>query len=138
MAKFIVNKDGSRMLVSDDVPEDIEETGFGSLTKATTEAIPVVEPVNVLVYFSNEYPTIPIQTSLFVVCDIKLKLVGTMLLNDYVWLLENRFEEISYLEIRTAERAYKVASGPIAIKRILGKDLNATTANVHLSLKKYI
>ena len=134
MAKFIVNKDGSRMLVSDDVPEDIEETGFSSPTKATT----VVEPVNVLVRFSNEYPTIPIQTSLFVVCDIKLKLVGTMLLNDYVWLLENRFEEISYLEIRTTERAYKVASGPIAIKRILGKDLNATTANVHLSLKKYI
>ena len=52
MAKFIVNKDGSRMLVSDDVPEDIEETGFSSSTKATTEAIPVVEPVNVLVYFT--------------------------------------------------------------------------------------
>ena len=126
------------MLVSDDVPEDIEETGVRSLAKASTEAVTVIEPATVLVCFRNEYPVIPVQASLFVVNDIKLKLVGVMLLNDYAWLLENMFEEISYLEVRTAARAYKVASGPITITRILGKDLNAITANVHLSLKKYI
>lgn len=141
MAKYIENKDGSRMLVSDDIPDDINvdekawDNALMSIYQPTTKA----EPVSILVCLRNEEcPVIPVQASLFVVNDTKLKLAGTMLLNDYAWLLEHSVEEVSFLEIRTVDKAYKVATGPFGITRILGKDLNATTANVHLSLKKYI
>lgn len=138
MAKFIETKDGSRMLVSDDAPDDISVGGegvenlmFAPLTKA--------DPTSILVCFENEeYPIVPIQADTFLVNDAKLKLVGTMLLNDYAWLLEHCFESVSHLEIRTNERVYKVAAGPMLLTRFLGKDINATTVNVHLSLKRYI
>lgn len=140
MAKFIENKDGSRMLVSDDAPDELHEIeNISQWNKPNINTLTAVDPVSILVCFRNEdFPVIPVQADLFVVNDIKLKLEGTMLTSDYAWLLEHSVEEISFLEIRTVDRAYKVASGPLGITRFSGKDLNAVTATVHLSLKKYI
>ena len=145
MAKFIETKDGSRMLVSDDAPDDIN-VGGGDVENLVGAPLAKADPISILVCFANEkYPIIPIQTDTFVVNvdtfvvnSNKFKLVGTMLLNDYAWLLEHCVESISHLEIRTNERAYKVAAGPMLLTRFLGKDINATTVNVHLSLKRYI
>ena len=130
------------MLVSDDIPDDIaneQEDLWDNALAGIDQPATKVDPISILVCFRNEtYPLIPVQADLFVVNDIKLKLVGTMLISDYAWLLEHSAEEISFLEIRTVDRTYKVATGPLGITRFLGKDLNAVTANVHLSLKKYI
>jgi len=126
------------MLVSDDTPDELQEVE-SQWNKPNINTLTAVDPVSILVCFRNEdYPVIPVQADLFVVNDIKLKLAGTMLTSDYAWLLEHSAEEVSFLEIRTVDRAYKVASGPLGITRFSGKDLNAVTATVHLSLKKYI
>jgi len=144
MAKFIEGKDGSRMLVSDDAPDDIDVGGNDIVwnNKDRTDGgllLTKAVPASILLCFAREeFPVVPVQADKFVVDDAKLKLVGTMLLVDYAWLLENLVETISHLEVRTTDRVYKIAAGPMMVSRSVGKDINATTVNVHLSFKRYI
>lgn len=144
MAKFIEGKDGSRMLVSDDAPDDIDVGGNDIVwnNKDHTDGgllLTKADPASILLCFAREeFPVVPVQADKFVVDDVKLKLVGTMLLVDYAWLLENLAETISHLEVRTTDRVYKIAAGPMMVLRFVGKDINATTVNVHLSFKRYI
>lgn len=142
MAKFIEGRDGSRMLVSDDAPDDID-TGDTSWIKPMDSIPPPltkIDPASILLCFTDEnLPIVPIQADKFVVDDMKCKLVGTMLLVDYAWLLgKHTITQVDHLEIRIEERIYKIAEGPLMITRFVGKDINATTVNVHLSFKRYI
>jgi hypothetical protein len=143
MAKFIEGKDGSRMLVSDDVPEDIEFGGneIMSNKEITSKMMELIkaDPASILLCFAKEdLPVVPVQADKFIVDEPKIKLAGTMLLVDYAWLLENLIESISHLEIRTENRIYKIANGPMLVTRFVGKDINATTVNVNVSFKRYI
>lgn len=142
MAKFIEGRDGSRMLVSDDAPDDID-TGDNSWIKPMDSVPPPltkVDPASILLCFIDEnLPIVPVQADKFVVHDMKCKLVGTMLLIDYAWLLGKHITtQVSHLEIRTQERIYRIVEGPLTINRFVGKDINAATVNVHLSFKRYI
>jgi len=137
MAKYIENKDGSRMLVSDDAPDDLEIIESSSWNKP--EQLTVVDPVVVLLAFKDTtFPLVPVQLETFGVQGNKTKITGTMLLSDYAWLLENIKAELARCEIQTQQRVFIVSKGPLRISRFVGKDINAATATVHLSLNQHI
>lgn len=144
MAKFIEGKDGSRMLVSDDTPDELDvdaKTPESNWMKAltSTEALTPADPVSLLLIFEEEmFPVTPIQVDTFTVQNDKAKITGTMLLSDYAWLLENIHFKVAQIQIRTENKVYNVMPGPLDLIRLVGKDINATTVNVHLSLKRYI
>lgn len=144
MAKLIEGKDGSRMLVSDDTPDEIEVSDpawdmWNKDNPIASSSLTAVDPASILLCFVDDlFAIVPIQTDNFVVKANKAKIKGTMLLVDYAWLLEHIEEKLSHLEIRIEDRAYKVALGPFSISRFVGKDLNSTTVNVHLSLSRHI
>lgn len=145
MAKFIEGKDGSRMLVSDDTPDELDvdaKTPESSWMKAltfSTEALTPADPVSLLLIFEEEmFPVTPIQVDTFTVQNDKAKITGTMLLSDYAWLLEKKYFKVAQIQIRTENKVYNVMPGPLDLIRLVGKDINATTVNVHLSLKRYI
>lgn len=143
MAKFIEGKDGSRMLVSDDAPDDIDvggnETVWNKEIANNVLQLTKADPASILLCFvKEENPVIPIQADKLIIDEPKIKLVGTMLLVDYAWLLERLVEPISHLEIRTEDRIYRIVDGPMLVTRFVGKDINAATVNVHLSFKRYI
>ena len=66
MAKIIETEDGTRMIVSDDAPDEIVSTDkWMKPSPATPEPfMPTVDPVSVLLCFEEEtFPTIPVQAN---------------------------------------------------------------------------
>lgn len=138
MAKIIETEDGARMLVSDEAPDDIAVGNVWNPSEVKTLET-VIAPSSVLLCFTEEtFPIVPIQINKFSVQKNVVKLYGLMLFSDYAWLLTNIETSISHLEIRTEDRAYNVAKGSLQIASFVGKDINATTVNVYLSLKRDI
>ena len=137
MAKVISGPNGERMIVSDDMPEDV---GFGNETEALAiaELPTVLDPASILLCFDKEeYPVIPVQTNTYLLKKDFVKLAGVMLLADFAWLAEQVDATLDHLEIRMDHRAFRVGVGPYKVDRLVGKDMNATTVSVHLSLKKH-
>lgn len=141
MSKLIEGKDGSHMLVSDDTPDDIsigEEQIYGFNPSILPTNLAESTPTSVLLCFVDDaYPIIPIQADTLAIKGDKVKVFGTMLLTDYVWFLEHIKTEVSHLEIRIEDRAFKVASGPLVISKFVG-NIEAITVNVILSLSRHI
>jgi hypothetical protein len=146
MAKIIETEDGTRMLVSDDAPDDITNESWFKPTPTMQTSIndlkafmPTVDPASVFLCFEEEtFPTIPVQANTFLIHDDKIKLAGAVLFSDYAWLLANIGVKLSHLEMRTEERSYRIAQGPLSITRFLGKDINASTVDVYVSFKRDI
>lgn len=137
MAKVISGPNGERMIVSDDMPEDL---GFGNETEALAiaELPTVLDPASILLYFGKEeYPVIPVQTNTYTLKKDLVKITGVMLLADFAWLAEHVDTSVDHLEITMDHRSFKVGVGPYEVNKLVGKDMNATTVSVHLSLKKH-
>ena len=137
MAKIIEGPGGARMLVSDDMPDDIDIGNEIVTTDETSEAT-VIDPVSVLLCFEKEeYPVVPVQANTYVVKKNLVKLSGVMLLADFAWLAENVDANLTHLEVRMDHRAFKVGVGIYNVEYMKAKDMNATTVYVHLSLKEH-
>jgi len=137
MAKIIETQDGTRMLVSDDAPDDISNQWIKPQLIVSEPSMPIIDKINILLCFTTEtFPIVPIQVNMFVVKKTKVKLTGNILFSDYLWLLANIGEKLSRLEIRTEDRSYIIAQGPLFIQRLLGKDINATTVDVNVSFNR--
>jgi hypothetical protein len=144
MAKYIETKDGSRMLVSDDTPDELTEE---VTVAAPVVLIPVPQVQNnsvgavavQLIFTDPAFPALPVRCTKCVATPTQVKVKGTMLLDDYAWLLEHISGRVSGLVLVTAEeKTYMAATGPFYIIQVAAKDINATTVNVHLSLSLHI
>lgn len=144
MAKYIETKDGSRMLVSDDTPDELTEE---VAVAAPTALVPVPQVQNntvsavavQLIFTDPTFPALPVRCTKCVATPTHVKVKGTMLLDDYAWLLEHISGRVSGIVLATTEqKTYMAAKGPFYIIQVAAKDINATTVNVHLSLSLHI
>lgn len=138
MAKIIETKDGIRLLVSDDTPEDIDY--YTSEEKVIPTALAQensVDPLIITISFeSNENRDLLIKAERFSFLDIKrntVMLSGLMTLEDFLWLAEHQDKTIRGL----STISFQLLIGSYKIDRLIGKDINALTVNVNLSLKRH-
>ena len=121
MAKIIETKDGIRLLVSDDTPEDIDY--YTSEEKVIPTALAQENDVDpVIITFSF--------------LDIKrntVMLSGLMTLEDFLWLAEHQDKTVRGL----STISFQLLIGSYKIDRLIGKEINALTVNVNLSLKRH-
>ena len=139
MAKIIETKDGIRLLVSDDTPEDIdyytpEEKVTPKVALAQEEG---ADPVIITISFeSNECRDLLIKAERFSFLDIRRNTVlvsGLMALEDFLWLAEHQDKTIRGL----STVSFQLLRGSYKVDRLTGKDMNALTVNVNLSLKRH-
>jgi len=138
MAKIIETKDGIRLLVSDDTPEDIDY--YTSEEKVIPTALTQensVDPVVITISFeNNENRDLLIKAERFSFLDIKrntVMLYGLMTLEDFLWLAEHQDKTVRAL----STISFQLLIGSYKIDRLTGKDINALTVNVNLSLKRH-
>ena len=137
MAKIIETKDGIRLLVSDDTPEDIDyETAGEVSTSSNNQQEKLVDPVTVQIAINHENRVIPVQAERFSLLDTKREtatLSGMMTLEDFLWLAEHQDKTVTGL----STVSFQLLRGAYKVTRLTGKDMNALTVNVNVSFKKH-
>jgi hypothetical protein len=139
MAK-IIEKNGNRILVSDNMPDDIlleEDDPNNQLSVANIQK-KIFEPVTALLTFKNEdYPTIPIEIISYKTFDNKLSIKGLMLTTDFAWLNTVKDSLVEKIELDLPNRRFTLCESR-QIKKIYAKDMNKVTSTVDLFLTKHI
>lgn len=135
MAKIIETKDGIRLLVSDDTPEDIDYDMPDEVKLQEEQQL--VDVVTVTISLDCvEHSKLPVQTKkLMFTSDEKgiATVSGIMTLEDFLWLAEHKDKTVTGLS--TAK--FPFLKGNHKITRLTGKDMNVFTVHVNLSLKKH-
>lgn len=145
MAKIIEKPNGERIIVGDDVPEDLQYD-VGALDNHLASVIlnryknpeqqSVLNPISLLLNFLEEnYPIVPIHLTKMKRHKNKIILTGTMLTSDYAWILEKDIQTIKSISINMEHRMFSLEYGsPYLIHSISAKDINAVGVTLNLSL----
>lgn len=151
MAKIIERQNGERIIVGNNVPEDIQyDTEAMDLflakkilkdqqnnTQKLSE-MPIVKPTTVVLMFeSEEYPAVPVQITKVKNSQDLIKISGTMLTSDFFWLIEKEVNSVKELITPLEHRTFTI-KGSYNIKYISAKDINEISVRVNLSLIKTI
>lgn len=141
MAKVVSYPDGSRMLVSDDMPDiDYGDDDLIPVAKQTnfnkTQTEESVSFVTMCLCFKQPLPAFAFRASKLVVLDNKVKIIGSMLIDDFFLLLENKEEIVSYLEIETQERTFQIAKN-YRLQKAVAKEMDSIYVLVDLLLLKH-
>lgn len=145
MAKVIEKANGERIIVGDDVPEDIQYDE-GALDRhlasfilnryKNSEKQSVTDPTAILLTFpQEEYPVVPIHLTEMKTLKNKIIIKGTMLTSDYAWILEKDIKAIKLLSVKLEHRMFNLEHGaPYQIHSISAKGINAIGVSLNLSL----
>lgn len=141
MAKVVSYPDGSRMLVSDDMPDiDYGEDDLIPVVKQTTslnkQTDNSVSFVTMCLLFDNTVPALPFRANKLIVSDNQVKLFGSMLLDDFMLFIESKDQTVSYIEIETQEKTFKVAKN-YKLKKAVAKEMDTVYVLVDLLLTKH-
>ena len=141
MAKIVSYPDGSRMLVSDDMPDiDYEQDDLIPVTKQnktlSNETDNSVSFVTMCLMFDDTIPALPFRANKLIVSESQVKLFGSMLLDDFMLLVENKDQTVSYIEIETQEKAFKIAKNH-KLKKAVAKEMDTIYVLVDLLLTKH-
>ena len=141
MAKVIEGANGERIIVGDDVPEDIQYDDGGLdrhltsvvLNQLKTNSGNVLDPASLFLYFKETI--IPVHLVAYTQRSKRIQITGTMLSNDFAWLLENKVETVNEYTIGFKEKevAFKDRHKILSIR---AKDMNAIAVTVNLSLER--
>lgn len=142
MAKIVSYPDGSRMLVSDDMPEiDYEQDDLIPISK---QNIPIsndtdnsVSFVTMCLVFDEAVPALPFRANKLIVSENQVKLFGSMLLDDFMLLIESKDQTVKYVEIETQEKIFKVAKS-YKLKKAVAKEMDTIYVLADLLLTKHI
>lgn len=142
MAKVVSYPDGSRMLVSDDMPDiDYGEDDLipvaKSIANSSKETDNSVSFVTMCLIFDDTIPALPFRANKLIVLENQVKLFGSMLLDDFMLLVENKEQAISYVEIETQEKTFKVAKS-YKLKKAVAKEMDTIYVLADLLLTKHI
>lgn len=150
MAKIIEKPNGERIIVSDNVPEDIQyDEGAldGHLAsvilkryKNKQDEQSVLNPMGLLLTFiEEEYPVVPIHLTKMKITNKKILVTGTMLASDYAWMLEKDIKKIKLLTLNLDHGMFNLEYGaPYEIRSIAAKGINAVGVTLNLSLLRTI
>jgi hypothetical protein len=145
MAKVIEKSNGERIIVGDDVPEDIQYDE-GALDHHLASVIlnryknpekqTILDPTALLLTFQQEeYPVVPIHLVAMKTLKNKILIKGTMLTSDYAWILEKDIKTIKLLTMKLEHRMFNLEHGaPYQIHSIAAKGINAVGVTLNLSL----
>jgi hypothetical protein len=146
MAKVIEKANGERIIVSDNVPEDIQYDE-GALSdhlasvilkryKSKEEEQSILNPIALLLTFEKEeYPVVPMHLTEMKRINNKIYVSGTMLTSDYAWMLEKDIQTIKLLTLNLEHRMFNLEYGaPYQIKSIAAKGINAVGVTLNLLL----
>jgi hypothetical protein len=145
MPKVIQKPNGERIIVGNDVPEDIQYDE-GSLDLHLASSIIkrqknqaqdfILNPVSLLLTFpQEEYPVVPIHLTQMKKYKTKIVITGTMLTSDYAWMLEQDIQKIKTLSIDLEHKRFNLEYGtPYQIYSFTAKDINAVGVTLNLSL----
>lgn len=159
MAKYIDGPDGSRLLVSDDAPDGImfsddenhatdpDYTGILSLVRSAASASEFDSATAVIQFSAPAEISLTLQLDTYkaITGTDDVFLAGTMLLQDFGWLAENRrYGSVSnvLLDIpgeleEDPHTTAKLASGKYGISEVTAKEMSAISVKVKISLKKH-
>lgn len=148
MAKIIERNNGERIIVSNNVPEDIEyEYDSESLdvylaSKILNDAKEDKKPseaVTVIFALPEEnFPSIPLQLEKIKITDNRILLSGLILTSDFFWFLEKKVMKVNNLTVRLEHRNFNLNTQNYKIKFFYAKDINTVTVRANLSLIKTI
>ena len=138
MAKIIETRDGIRLIVSDDTPEDIDY--YTSEEKVIPTALTQensVDPVMMVISFeNNKCRDLFVKGERVTFLDAQKNSVvisGLMTLEDFISFAEHQDKTVS--GVSTA--SFQLLQGAYRVDRLTGKDMNAFAVNVNLSLKRH-
>lgn len=139
MAKFIENKDGSRLIVSDDMPDiDYEEMESKQINIETENQTPDL-PILLLSFIGDDTPKISIQCDKFSASNETAKISGLILLPDFAWIVENKQNiQLCSATLERLEKNYLFLNDCYKFDKISAKDINSAVAYVNLLLKRHI
>jgi hypothetical protein len=121
MAKYVNHPSGGRMLVSDDTPDMIDDELFEpSITNKTLESIDELKQDKTLSFISMVLHCgellVPIRVNKMISTEKTLRLKCFVLLEDFLTLVENKEQVISFVEIEAEQKTFKIGSGWKLIK----------------------
>lgn len=145
MAKIIEKANGERIIVGDDVPDDIRyDEGAMDQHLASVvlnryknpEQQSVLNPLALLLTFmEEEYPVVPIHLTEMKNLKNKIVVTGTILTSDYAWMLEKDIKTIKLLTLSLEHRNFNLEYGaPYQIHSISAKGINAVGVTLNLSM----
>lgn len=139
MAKIIETRDGIRLLVSDDTPEDIDyDTPEEVVTpKTALTQQNSVDPVTMVISFeNNKCRDLFVKGERVTFLDAQKNSVvisGLMTLEDFISFAEHQDKTVS--GVSTA--SFQLLQGAYRVDRLTGKDMNVFAVKVNLSLKRH-
>lgn len=142
MAKYVNHPSGGRMLVSDDTPDIIDDDSFESLNNSnnTPEAINLLKQDKTLSFIPMVLHCgellVPIRTNKIISTKKNLRLKCFVFLEDFLSLIENQEQVISFVEVETEEKTFKIGSGWKLIKAIT-KEIDTSYVIADLLLGVY-
>jgi len=143
MAKYVKLPSGERMLVSDDTPDIIDDDLFEPLNNNNNnipEAINLLKQDKTLSFIPMVLHCgellVPIRANEIISTKKTLRLKCFVFLEDFLSLIENQEQVISFVEVETEEKTFKIGSGWKLIKAI-SKEIDTSYVIADLLLGVY-
>ena len=129
MAKYVNHPGGGRMLVSDDTPDMIIDDEVSEPLNVD-KVLPELKKDKTLSFVSmvlriNNDSFIPLRTNKLTISNDHLRLKCFMFLEDFLSLIENKQQVISFVEVETEQKTFKIGNGWKLIKAIT-KEIDAS------------
>lgn len=130
MAKYVNHPSGGRMLVSDDTPDMIDDELYEqSIVNKIPESIDQLKQDKTLSFIPMILHCgellVPIRTNKIISTEKNLRLKCFVLLEDFLSLLENKEQVISFVEVEAEQKTFKIGNGWKLVKAIT-KEIDAS------------
>lgn len=129
MAKYVNHPSGGRMLVSDDTPDIIDDDLYEPIKPIENVNVESLTTDNTLSFVSmvlhcNEL-LVPLRVNKIIVNKANIKLKCFVFLEDFLALLENKEQVISFVEVEAEQKTFKIGKNLKLIKAVT-KEIDAS------------